>query len=131
MLLEYVGGLPQGKEFPMSPISAKEEYRAPAQILDQEAQRLGIAKPENTGVSPTNITGTWINVDHATRNMVRVVIAPAGNEITVHGFGACVPNPCDWGQVAGLVYADSVASVPAVAFTAQYKFSFSEVKLTG
>lgn len=115
----------------MSPVT-KEEYRAPSQIIDQEVERLGIAKPQAAVVvSPAPLLGTWINVDHNTRDLVRVVIAQAGNEITVHAFGACSPNPCDWGQMAGMVYSESVSLAPAVAFTTQYKFGFSEVIMTG
>lgn len=115
----------------MSP-QIKEEYRAPSQIIDKEVERLGIAKPKAAVVvSPAPLLGTWVNVDHATRDLVRVVIAQQRNEITVHAFGACSPNPCDWGQVDGMVYSDSVALAPAVAFTALYKFGFSEVTLAG
>lgn len=52
------------------------------------------------------LAGTWNACDQATRNLVRIVIAPSGAEITVHAFGACSPTPCDWGAVPGLVYAD-------------------------
>lgn len=115
----------------MSPVT-KEEYRAPSQIIEQEVARLGIATPQAAVVvSPAPLLGTWVNVDHNTRDLVRVVIAQAGNEITVHAFGACSPNPCDWEQVPGMVYSESVSLSPAVAFTAQYKFSFSDVTLTG
>jgi hypothetical protein len=75
--------------------------------------------------------GTWNACDPATRNLVRIVVAPSGSEITVHAFGACSPTPCDWGAVPGLVYASNVSSTSAIAFTAQYKFSFSQVIVTG
>lgn len=110
----------------------KEEYRAPAHILDKEIERLGLPKPKAAiVVSPTPLLGTWVNVDHQTRDLVRVVIATKGNEITVHAFGACHPNPCDWQVVDGRVYSDSVANVPALAFTAQYNFEFAQVLMTG
>lgn len=115
----------------MPPIT-KEEYRAPAHILDKEIERLGLPKPKGEiKVVPAPLLGTWVNVDHQTRDLVRLVIAAKGNEITLHAFGACHPNPCDWQIVDGRVYADSVANAPAVAFTAQYNFGFAEVSMTG
>ena len=77
------------------------------------------------------MAGTWNACDHATRNLVRIVVVPSGAEITVHAFGACSPTPCDWGAVPGLVYAADVSSTAAIAFTAQYRFSFSQVIVTG
>jgi hypothetical protein len=59
------------------------------------------------------------------------MIAANGNEIAVHAFGACTPTPCDWGQVNGLVYANNVATVPAVAFTASYTFAFKVTTIVG
>jgi hypothetical protein len=72
-----------------------------------------------------------MNVDHATRGLIRVMIGANGNEITVHGFGACSPTPCDWGQVNGLIYADNVCATPAVAFTATYTFAFKVTNIVG
>ena len=99
------------------------EFMTPAQIVEKNVTA--------QAVSSAPLLGTWNNTDHATRNIVRVVIAKSGAGITVHAYGACSPTPCDWGAVAGLDYASSVSSSPAVAFSAQYKFSFSQVVLVG
>jgi len=116
----------------MSPVGAKEEYRAPSQMLEKERERLAIAKPHTPIlVSGENLIGTWVNVNHETRDLVRVMIGLKGNDITVHAFGACHPNPCDWGQIVGRMYAETVATVPGIAFVAPYKFDFAEVTLTG
>jgi hypothetical protein len=110
----------------------EQQYRAPADILEKQREILGIKTPPVAlVVSAAPLIGTWMNVDHATRSLVRVMIAASGNEITVHGFGACVPNPCDWGQVNGIVYSDSVATAPGVAFTASYTFSFKVTTMVG
>lgn len=115
----------------MSPIT-KEEFRAPSHILEKEIERLAIPKPKAAiVVSSAPLLGTWVNVDHQTRDLVRLVIAPKGNEITVHAFGACQPNPCDWRQVDARLYAETVATVPAVAFTTLYTFDFAQVTMTG
>jgi hypothetical protein len=110
----------------------KPEFRAPADILDKEIARLGLPKANAPLViSAAPILGTWVNCDHQTRGMVRLMIAANGKEVTIHGFGACSPTPCDWGVVNGLVYADNVASVPAVAFTALYTFGFKQTTVVG
>jgi hypothetical protein len=82
-------------------------------------------------VSPAALLGTWTNVDHATRDLVKIVISASGSGISVDVFGACVPTPCNWGTVAGIAYAASVSSTAAVAFSAQYQFSFAKVIVTG
>jgi hypothetical protein len=116
----------------MSPIGTKEEYRAPSQILEKERERLGITKPHiPIVVSPEHLVGTWVNSEHDTRGLIRLMIALKGNQIHVHAFGACHPNPCDWGQVEARMFAETVASVPGIAFAANYKFEFAEVLLTG
>ena len=107
----------------MSTVSTKHEYMTPSQIVE------GAAKA--AAVTSTPLLGTWNNVNTATRDVVKVVITAAGSGIKVDAFGACSPTPCNWGNVAGLAYAASVSSSPAVAFSAQYKFSFSQVILTG
>jgi hypothetical protein len=104
-------------------MSAQHEYRTPGDLPRE-------AEPELVAGAGA-LAGTWNACDAATRNLVRIVIEPAGAEIKVHTFGACVPTPCDWGSVPGLVYAANVSSTAAIAFTAHYKFSFSEVILTG
>ncbi len=116
----------------MSPIITKPEFRAPSDILEKEVERLNVALPkERVAVASLPILGTWLNCDHHTRSLVRLMITAAGNEVMIHGFGACTPNPCDWGAVNGLVYADNVAATPAVAFSAVYTFSFKQTTIVG
>jgi hypothetical protein len=104
-------------------VSTKHEYMTPSQIFE------GAAKA--AAVTSAPLVGTWKNINSATRDLVKIVITASGSEIKVDAFGACSPTPCNWGNVAGMVYAASVASGPAVAFSAQYKFSFSQVILVG
>jgi hypothetical protein len=51
--------------------------------------------------------------------------------LTVHGFGACSPTPCDWVQTPGVAYGDTVSSAAADAFTATYAFGFKTTVLAG
>lgn len=116
----------------MPSINVEHQYRAPSDILEKQRELLGKSAPLAAVVaSPLPLVGTWMNSDHATRGLVRVMIAANGNEITVHAFGACSPTPCDWGQVNGLVFADNVCSTPAVAFTASYAFGFKVTTIVG
>jgi hypothetical protein len=104
-------------------VSTKHEYMTPSQIVESAAT------PAAVVASP--LVGTWKNINSATRDLVKIVITAAGSGIKVDAYGACSPTPCNWGNVAGLDYAASVSSSPAVAFSAQYKFSFSQVILVG
>ena len=78
-----------------------------------------------------SLVGTWVNVNSATRDIVKVVLTNAGGALNVHAYGACSPTPCDWGQVKGQAYAASVTGGNAVAFTADYAFGFKNTILTG
>jgi hypothetical protein len=99
------------------------DYKAPSHVAESGATALV--------VSPAALVGTWNNTDSATRDLVKIIIAASGKNITVEAFGACVPTPCVWGSVPGFAYAANVSSTPAVAFTAQYKFSFAQVIVVG
>lgn len=107
---------------------AEHEFKAPADLL-HEAK--AAADAHAAVVGPAALVGTWNACDAATRGLVRVVIRSSGTGITVHAYGACTPSPCDWGSVSGRAYAANVSSNAAIAFTAHYRFSFSEVIVTG
>jgi hypothetical protein len=78
-----------------------------------------------------SLLGTWVNVNSATRDIVKVVLTNNGGALGVHAYGACSPTPCDWGEVTGQAYAASVSGGKAVAFTANYAFGFKDTILTG
>jgi hypothetical protein len=91
---------------------------------------------EKIDVKPLPLTlpsliGTWVNVNPATQDIVKVVLTSSGGALGVHAYGACVPTPCDWGQVTGQAYSASVAGGTAIAFTANYQFGFKRTILTG
>lgn len=116
----------------MPKVISKYEFRAPADILEAERERLEIKEPlVPLQVVPEPLLGTWVNCDHETRGLVRVMIATKGKEVTIHAFGAGQPTPSDWGIVNSTIYAENVAKVPAVAFTAKYAFGFKETVVVG
>lgn len=82
-------------------------------------------------LSLKDLLGKWNNCDRNTRSIVRVVLGTKGSTLTVQGFGACTPTPCDWGVVAGIAYGDSVVATVAIAFTARFDFTFKETIMTG
>ena len=105
--------------------------------MDDTAIAAKFNKPaEKAGLRPEALTlgsliGTWVNVNSATRDIVKVVLTNNGGSLGVHAYGACSPTPCDWGQVPGQAYAPSVAGGATVAFTANYAFGFKNTILTG
>ena len=90
-----------------------------------------VVRTTAAAVQPAALIGTWSNCDHATRGLLKLVIAASGTGITVHAFGNCTPTPCDWGTVAGIVHATDVSSAAGIAFRATYKFAFKETVVTG
>lgn len=102
--------------------SVEHDFKTSSQIAEASASP--------ATVSPAALFGTWI-APSTSRNLVKIVFAASGGGITVHAFGACSPTPCDWGVVSGLVYSANVSSTQAVAFSAQYRFSFSQAIIVG
>ena len=86
-------------------------------------------KPEALALG--SLVGTWVNVNTATRDIVKIVLTNDGGSLRVHAYRAFSPTPCDWGQVPGQAYAASVTGGPAVAFAANYAFGFKNTILTG
>lgn len=50
--------------------------------------------------------GNWVNTNTGPKSLVSVDIR--GTE--VHPFGACHPNPCDWGELRAVAYGPSVGA---------------------
>jgi hypothetical protein len=97
------------------------KFNKPAEKADLKPEALTLG----------SLVGTWVNVNAATRDIVKIVLTNNGGSLRVHAYGACSPTPCDWGQVGGQAYAASVAGGSAVAFTANYAFGFKNTILTG
>lgn len=109
----------------MSAATTLHKYNVPAEQLEH-GHALTLA-----AVNLSNLVGNWVNVDAATRGIVRIVLTDRHGTIGVHVYGACHPTPCDWKEVQGLAYAASVAGGAAVAFTASYDFGFKKTIITG
>lgn len=75
------------------------------------------------------LAGTWVNTNHATRSMVDIVVATSRKGITVDGFGACSPTPCEFGRIAGTVFGPNVSAAIGTSFAAQWNFKFKRTVL--
>jgi len=70
------------------------------------------------------LAGTWVNVNHATNSVVDIWVAASTKGITVDGFGACTPTPCEFGRIPGTVFGPNVSAKIGTAFAAQWNFGF-------
>jgi len=75
------------------------------------------------------LAGTWVNTNPATRSMVDLVVRTSPRGITVDGFGACSPTPCEWGLIPGTVFGPNVSAKVGTSFEAQWNFGFSRTVL--
>ena len=76
------------------------------------------------------LVGTWIATDETTGGIVKVLVSEIDGGLAVHAFGACEPEPCDWGRAATAeAYATSPAARDATGFTAHYDFGFLRTRL--
>jgi hypothetical protein len=94
---------------------------------DRPERAAGLTTPQR--IDPASLTGTWVNYDKATRGIVKLVLAEKDGEFTVRVYGACTPDPCDWGEVRGEVFAAGSAHDEAVGFKSFYDFGFMETLL--
>jgi len=75
------------------------------------------------------VMGEWKNVNPNTAGLTRVQITEGGTDVSIHAWGKCHPDDCDWGTVPGHLYGKSVTDslVPAAhAISAISRTSFSE-----
>jgi len=92
---------------------------------------LAIAGPSSAQIA--RFDGHWHNTNPNTKGLVGVDIKVNGTDVTVRGWGACTPTPCDWGAVDGYAYATDVGADPAQtadAVTAEFTKSFEVTLLT-
>lgn len=81
-------------------------------------------------VNRSALVGTWVNVNSATRGIVKVVITNDIFGFRVHTYGACSPTPCDHGAVAASPFSKSVSSTVASGLSATYNFGFKTTQIT-
>jgi hypothetical protein len=73
----------------------------------------------STPTDYSEIKGTWLNPSSS--SLVKIVIGTDGQgRLFLHAYGACSPNPCDWGTVYPAVWSGSPGSTKVKALTATY-----------
>ena len=83
------------------------------------------AQPGGIGV----ILGYWENIDPYTRGLVAVEFTMIGDQLMIHAWGACHPDPCDWGEAPVILYSTGVSDPQARCGTADYDHGFSYARL--
>ena len=63
--------------------------------------------PEHPPRSP--IAGSWKNDNPQTRGITRLVVQQEGSATSVHAWGACSPQDCDWGAQPAAIEAGSAS----------------------
>jgi hypothetical protein len=53
------------------------------------------------------LAGNWINDNPQTRGITKLDVEQKGDAVTVHAWGACHPQDCDWGTENGLAGGNS------------------------
>ena len=94
---------------------------------DRSALETGQRHPAK--MEPSGLVGNWVNTDKATRGIFRLVLTDVNGTLMVRAFGACSPEPFDWGEVTTSIYSLGVDSQQAVGFKASYDFHFMETML--
>lgn len=75
----------------------------------------------------TDFVGTWQNNNPNTNGIVKIVIDDSQH---IRAFGACTPNPCDYGAVDFSTYGLNVSDANHRLGTGHWSFPFKEVLLT-
>jgi hypothetical protein len=99
------------------------------QSYSRTMDRLGGAVEGRCAIDLSPLAGTWVNFDRKTQGIARIVVTGGNIGLRVHAFGACSPEPRDWGAVPASAFAGSVSASHAVGFCAFYDLGFVETML--
>ena len=80
--------------------------------------------------SPAQFEGLWLNIDSATRGIVRFQVTGTPGALGVHVYGACEPSACDWGISPLTTYGNNISDPDHKYATAIYNFGFATTILT-
>lgn len=99
-------------------------------VKAEDRVELSTSAPNGNSLQLDTLPGIWLNTDRASRGIVKVVTRLHGSKLLIRVFGACDPDPCDWGEVeAEALYANNISSHIAAGFIARYRSDFSEIHL--
>ena len=77
------------------------------------------------------LLGTWMNTDRQSENITKARFTALDGTVDLQVWGACDPQPCDWGATPCDVYTDAVDSNTVEGLAAQYEFDFKRVQICG
>ena len=80
-------------------------------------------------LDPAAFLGSWANTNRHTDGLARLVIAHEDGVLTVRAFGACTPEPCDWGAVPAHLFAENAGSHTPKALQAHFDLGFMQTSL--
>lgn len=68
------------------------------------AQATAMMSTNSAAAATSPLIGYWVNVNSATRSIVRIPITQTSVGVFAHAYGACSPTACDWGlaRVSGV-----------------------------
>jgi hypothetical protein len=90
----------------------------------------GVAYPHGAAPALTaGALGNWKNVNSATRSLVKIKVSGSTAHPVVTAYGACSPNPCNWGGSRAITYGTSISSTHGATLLAPYTFSFKKSQL--
>jgi hypothetical protein len=55
------------------------------------------------------LAGNWVNDNPQTHGIAKLEVVQNGDAVTVHAWGACHPQDCDWGAEKGLASGNSAS----------------------
>ncbi len=91
------------------------------------APGVSILGEHTAAVDLGKLTGLWKNTNRATRGICELTFTKNGDAYELNALGA--GEPCDWGKVVVIPYADGVDANYPAGFVAVYGFSFMQVFL--
>lgn len=96
----------------------------------QDQWEIAGAPARSSGPDLSVTTGKWLNTNSESLGITRVISSIRDEALRLQPFGASAEGLCNWGEVkVGQVYADSVSSGRAMAFTTIYDFGFMQSHL--
>ncbi len=95
--------------------------------IDDKSEQL----PESVQYDGSRWIGTWYNALDEPQHISRFDILEQGSKWYVRAYGACAPEPCDWGLTPISVFNTNIESPQALGFIATYDFGFCETLLAG
>ena len=75
------------------------------------------------------LAGTWVNTNPHTRSLVDLVVQASRSGLSADGFGACLPEACEWGLIPGTTYGPDVSARTGTSFEVTWNFGFSRALL--